>query len=156
QVLADQREPCLRVIEARHLPVALAVAGLAARAELVLVLVVLLVARHAGGRGGAVGLGVTVAGLAGPPGGCLGPSQREARLVVVEARRGLPVALVVAALALRAERGLVPVVLPVAADAVAGCLLEVVAAVAVGALHRGMAPEQRELRALVIEAGALL
>ena len=81
----------------------------------------------------------------------MGVSQLEARLVVVEPRHVLPVALAVARLALRSQRRRVLVVLPVAADAVLRRLLVVAALVAVRALHVAVLAEQRELRPGVIE-----
>ena len=105
----------LVVIEVPDLPVAGVVAGRAVDAERALVLVVLRVARDALALRVLV-RGRRVAGLA--LDARVAPEQREARLVVVEAHRLLPVDGVVALLALPAELLAVLVVLPVAGVAV--------------------------------------
>ena len=161
EVPAGEREACLRMVEVRHAPVQVGVALAALRAELAFVAVVLAVAGHAVGRGGAEddarAAHLEVAGRAWNGGARMRVAQHEAGLVVVEAAGGcLPVLLGVAALALLAERALVAVILAVAADAVLRRLLEERALVAGLALRIGMAAEQREGGLAVVELRTLL
>ena len=104
-VFAEQREACQTVVEARHLPVFLVVAGLALLALLALVLVVLLVAVKAIGAQLFLVHKATVAGCA--LGGDVLAAQRVFGHAVVIENGFLPVLLDVAGFALVAELALV-------------------------------------------------
>ena len=157
QVATDQRKARLGMVEAVHAPVDIAVALLAAIAERVVVLVVLLVTSDAGHRSlpelAEVSVTVLTLDLAGGvrvPQGELGP------LVVELARDRLPVLFDVALGAAVTQCRLVLVVLFVAVDALAGCLAIERILVTVLAGHLEVGPEQRELGLGMVEAGRLL
>jgi hypothetical protein len=145
------------MIETATFPAFLAMAGLAFGAEHALVRVVTSMAADAGGRGllAVEGTAVTAIALH-----CSVPvAQSEARVAVVLERRRLPSVFAVATLALGAERALVRVVAPMAADTLAGrrgvTRLAAGTGVAVGAFQVRMALLERETRRRMVEARVL-